>query len=361
MIKYFPMSLNFLEKRVMANWEGRGTLLEGLVLKGISHLYRGGLEVYRSLYSLGLKSPLRLPVPVVSVGNITLGGTGKTPMVAWLARELKARGFKVVVVSRGYGGRSSREVLLVSRGNGPLVSVEEGGDEPVMLARKLEGVPVVVAWEKARGAKWAVEHLGAQMILLDDGFQHWALARDLDMVLVNGERGLGNGLLFPAGPLREPLEALARAHILVITKEENPALLKRLVGEAPMADIYQAPWRVLDLRSPTTGETMSLESLKGVRVGAFAGIAYPSSFFDLLRGLGGSLVETEAFPDHHFYGDADVKRLADMASRVDIMITTEKDGERLGNVPFPFWVLRVALEPPIELVDRVLERLGLTG
>ncbi len=330
------------------------------VLRGASLFYLLGLETHRGLYRLAVKKVTRLPVPVISVGNITLGGTGKTPMVAWLARELGDRGLRVVVVSRGYGGNFSGDVLLVSRGDGPMVSPEECGDEPVMLAWKLKEVPVVAARKKALGARWAVENLGAQMVLIDDGFQHWALTRDLDMVLVDGEVGLGNGLLFPAGPLREPVEALARAHILVVTKRRNPSLRALLARKAPGADVYEVPWKAWDLWSPVTGETMSVVSLEGLRVGAFAGIAQPSSFFSLLRELGAGALEEMAFPDHHFYHGADLERLEDLASRVDIMVTTEKDGVRLEKAPFSFWVLRMALEPPRELMDRVLERLGLT-
>jgi len=346
---------------VKACWEGRGTLLERGGLGAVSLFYRAGLEIHRGLYRWGVREALRLPVPVISVGNITVGGAGKTPMVAWLARGLRDRGFKVAIVSRGYGRKASRGALLVSRGEGPLVSPIEGGDEPVMLAKKLPGVAVVVAHRKAHGARWAVDELGAQLILVDDGFQHWSLARDLDLVLVDGGMGFGNGRLFPAGPLREPLGALKRAHILVLTKESNPALSRFLSREAPQADLFEAPLEAVDLWSPQRGEVRALEPLHGLTLGAFAGIAQPSSFFALLERGGGRLVERVVFPDHLFYGDREVERLSAVAERVDMMITTEKDWVKLEgmDLPFSLWVLRVALSPPGELLDRVLERLGL--
>lgn len=343
-------------------WEGGGTPLERGVLRLASLFYGLGLGARRYIYRMGLRESVRLSAPVLSVGNITLGGTGKTPMVAWLAETLVRRGLRVAVVSRGYGRKEESKVLVVSRGDGALVSSQEGGDEPVMLAEALPGVSVVVAARRAEGARLAIQELGAEIVILDDGFQHWALARDLDVVLVDGEGGFGNGLLFPAGPLREPLEALKRAHILVITKKENPSLHERLVELAPQAPIFTASLEVRGLWSSTEDALLPLETLEGAEVAAFAALARPNSFFALLQErLGARVVEKRAFPDHYIYGEGDLETFRSMAQMADWVVTTEKDWVRLKDkeLGFALLVLKVALRPPLELVELVFERLGL--
>ena len=360
-VSIFYVGREFWDERVQVCWEGGGTPLERGILRLASLFYALGLEARKETYRLGLKEASRLPAPVVSVGNITLGGTGKTPMVAWLAEGFRDRGLKVAIESRGYGRKDEGRTLVVSRGRGPLVSPRQGGDEPLMLAKKLSGVMVVVAARRVEGARLAVEELGAELVLLDDGFQHWALNRDLDLVLVSGEEGLGNGRLFPAGPLREPLRALKRAHFLVVTKRENPSLRRLLASEAPQAEIFEAPMEGEKLWSPLGGELLPLGKLKGAKVGAFAGIADPCSFFALLEGYGAEVVEKVTFPDHHFYRHGDLEVLRGLIPRVDLVVTTEKDWVRLEGLDLGFspWVLKVVIRPSPRLLDRVLERLGM--
>ncbi len=306
--------------------------------------YSAALTIRRALYALGAKKRHRLPVIVVSVGNLTLGGTGKTPMVAWLANRFGERGLPVTVVSRGYGRRSEAETIIVSRWGEILVSVEEGGDEPLMLARTLPKASVVVASRRVDGARMAVEELGARLVILDDGFQHWALFRDLDIVLVSGEEGFGNGLLFPAGPLREPLSALNRAHIAVVTKCRNTVLEREISMVAPQLPIFTASIVVREIRAPMEGRTIPLGKVKGIEAAAFSGIAFPDSFFRLLSNVGVILRETRAYPDHHFYTVEDVKGLSTMAHRWGTVFTTEKDWVRIENMNPEFSPLVVKIE-----------------
>ncbi|HEX6852930.1 MAG TPA: tetraacyldisaccharide 4'-kinase [Candidatus Polarisedimenticolaceae bacterium] len=278
----------------------------------------------------------RAAVPVVSVGNLAVGGTGKTPMTAWLAARLAARGRRSAIVTRGYGGRAGVGPLDVSRGGGPLVDAAVGGDEPVLLARLTSAV-VVAGSDRVAGARRAVE-LGADVVILDDGFQHRRLDRDLDVVLLDAASPFGNGRLLPAGPLREPPSSLARAGIVVLT---------RWSGEAPPAGIA-AP--VVRARHRNAGfrDAAGREVPAPGRAFAFCGIARPASFLDSLRGAGVEIAGTRAFPDHHRFDAADLRALADGArERGAAIVTTMKDLVRLsGALPDV-----IALHVELDVVD----------
>jgi len=358
------MNRGFWEKRLKACWRGEGTYIERGLLRMASLVYSLGIRARKGLYRGNLKSVTSLSVPAVSVGNITLGGTGKTPMVAWLAGKFMNAGFAVAVVSRGYHRASEKETLAVSDGERVLASVVEGGDEPVMLARKLPGVVVVAAADRVEGSRLAVEKLGAEVVILDDGFQHLSLARNLDIVLVDGETGFGNGLLFPAGPLREPVGALERSQVLVITKRENGELAEHLRVLFPDIPVFTAPLKVTGAWSLEAGD-LPIQSLVGLRAVAFAGIARPGSFFCLLEELGVDLVDRVAFPDHHYYSDQDLERIRGSAGASGSILTTEKDWVRLqfSDLPFSPVVVKVSLEPPEELWGVVCQSIvtGLAG
>jgi len=359
-ISMTTMGMGFWEKRLRDCWKGRGHFWERGALKLAAGFYGAGVRTRKAMYSLGLKRSYRVPVPVVSVGNITLGGSGKTPMVEWLVESLQELNVPVAVVSRGYKRRHEERTLVVSKWGKVLVSVDEGGDEPVMLAKALPMASVVVASHRVEGAWVAVKELGARLIVLDDGFQHWALARDLDIVVIDGEEGFGNGRLFPAGFLREPLGSLARAHILVLTKRDNPALRKVIRDVAPDVPFFVAPLEVRRVYAPKDGVELTLDDLRNLDAGAFAGIASPESFFRLLKCLGVNLKEVKAYQDHHFYSSRDLEDLALLARRRGILFTTEKDwirleGRDLGFSPF---VVKIALNPPYELFKMVKEMLA---
>jgi tetraacyldisaccharide 4'-kinase len=236
----------------------------------------------------------------------------------------------------------------------PLVGADEAGDEPVLLARR-SGVPVVVCPDRVSAGRLAIERFSADTLLLDDGFQHRRLTRDLDLVLVDARVGLGSERLLPAGPLREPPSALARAHVILLTKMaksgNRDGLLRRIRALAPTAALFAARYRPVAL-GPIGGPAVPVGGaeapLAGRRLVALSGLADPSSFHEVLVDLGAAEVVPLAFPDHHAYGRADYRRIAEAASAADAVVTTEKDAvkldlARLGAVK-PL-VLEVTLEP----------------
>ncbi len=311
-----------------------------------------------ALYRCGVFPSSRLPVPVVSIGNLTWGGTGKTPMVAAIAAFLRAKGRRPAVVSRGYGGGNRRPVLVVSDGEHLLAGPDEAGDEPCLLGRRLSGVPVVVARRRALGGMVAVERLGCDVVLLDDGFQHLALRRDLDIVLFRGADPLGNGRIFPAGPLREPFTALCRAGCFVLTgKAAWPeTLARRLDRLFPAIPRYAAPLRPRAVASGDgEGATSPLAAIRGQRIVAFCGIADPGGFRRLLEEGGAELADWLVFPDHHRYQPADIQRIGQRLARTKAAFacTTEKDLVKIGRPPFPLVALTVELQPPAGLFSLI--------
>ncbi|MCP9927405.1 tetraacyldisaccharide 4'-kinase [Cyanobium sp. CH-040] len=322
--------------------------LRAWLLRPCGWLYGLAVHVHR------LQSrPWQPPLPVVSVGNLTLGGTGKTPLVIALARELTLRGWRPAVLSRGYGS-GRREPLRVE----PQMAAAAVGDEPLELVRALPGVPVWIGSDRVASARRALE-AGADLLLLDDGLQHWRLARDCDVSVLDGQRRLGNGLLFPAGPLREPPAALARADLLVLTgMEPEPGALAGLPWPA------ERPWFGIQ------GRLALPAGLRERPLLAFCGIGLPEKFFAALRQEGCRLVGCEAFPDHHPYARTDVERLLTLARAQQnaTLVTTAKDWQRLvplleprerdGVLPVP-----LALDPGgvARLTDAVLAVLARRG
>lgn len=309
------------------------------------------LRLRAGLYRLGVLRTRRLPCRVISVGNLTLGGTGKTPMVELLARELQAAGAPVVVLSRGYRRARTAEIQAVSDGQRLLLGPEEAGDEPSLLAARLPGVPVVVGAHRYRAGAWALERFRPAVLLLDDGFQHRTLAKDVEVLLVSAQAPWGRGGLFPRGSLREPVRAAGRADLLVITHAEAPdpaiervrAELRRWNPTAPCALARLEPEGILEV---ATGRRLPLDALDGRRLLAFAGIAAPDSFRATLRAAGLPVLDLLAFPDHHPYAPDDLRALEAQARALaaEGLITTEKDAVRLPRGSgLPVWALRVRL------------------
>jgi len=294
--------------------------------------------LYGGMLALRATAATRVPCPVIVVGNLTVGGTGKTPMVAWLAWQLGALGRKVGIASRGYGavGPGARQV-------DPAANWHTFGDEPVLLQRRT-GVPVVVDADRVAAARRLIE-LGADVILCDDGLQHLRLARDFELVVIDGARGLGNGRLLPAGPLREPAARLSRVDAVVINGEPKPGLLEQLssLGAPRPLFMRMVPSALEPVRGPQGDQTLAgedlwgrrLEDLRGVRVHAVAGIGNPERFFALLRSYGVDII-AHAFADHHAFTARDLE----LAGQWPILMT-EKDAvrcaafanERMGFVP----------------------------
>jgi len=320
--------------------------LSGLarVMLPLSWLYGVGVWLHRST-----TRPLQLPVPVISIGNITLGGTGKTPVVMGLARALQQRGYAVAVLLRGYGTRR-REPMLVT----PAASYAEVGDEALEYAHQLEQVQIWVGSHRRLAARLAIDQ-GATLLLLDDGLQHWPLARDLDVTLLDAQHGLGNGQVFPAGPLREPARQLGRADLLVLTGTGTD-----MGSDARGA--AQLPWPAQKPRCSLHFRLGIPHGLQGRPLVAFCGIGLPQKFFQSLSARGLRLIAQESFPDHHPYAGVELEHLLAVAqAQGAVLVTTSKDANRLPLqyrskvVPIPLTIDPVALDP---LVQQILGLIG---
>ncbi|MCE8036927.1 MULTISPECIES: tetraacyldisaccharide 4'-kinase [unclassified Halomonas] len=327
------------ERWLQAAYQGSAWLR---LLKPLEALYRLVVARRADAYRDGRRDVWRAEVPVIVVGNVTLGGTGKSPLVAWLARHLSERGWRPGIVSRGYGGKAARET------DHPLrvtlqTPIEQSGDEPRMLARQT-GVPVVVDPDRPRGAK-ALCELGCDILLSDDGLQHLALGRDIELVVVDGRRGFGNGHCLPAGPLREPLSRLDEVDAVLINGE--PAFTPP--QGAWIFRLVPARWRSL-----SDGVARPLTPLPfGGPVHGVAGIGNPQRFFATLEALGVRAVP-HAFPDHHRFTAQDLT----FGDGLPVVMTA-KDAEKcdllaLGEV----WVLEVEAEPSLDFVAWLDRRLA---
>lgn len=337
-----------------------GRLMSALLLP-LSGVYGCAAWVHRHGWSSGLLRPRRLPCKVVSVGNLTVGGTGKTPTAAWIALALQRRGHRVAIASRGYRRSSGESVEIVSDGMRILGSVARCGDEPMLLAALAPGVPVLVGRRRDAVGLRAVSAFGAQVLVLDDGFQHHRLHRDLDMVTVHGRAGFGNRRVLPAGPLREPASALAAADAVIIVdgplSAADAAWLER---HAARTRCFQVRRHAARLRPLGGGAPRRLDSLAGRPVGLLCGLARPESFRETVESLGARIQAERFFPDHHAYRS---RELGDLAARADLWLTTEKDAGKI----LPGWVegaemqvlgLDTEMEEPELFLDWVEERLG---
>jgi len=284
------------------------------------------------LYRAGLLSIYRLPRPVVSIGNIAVGGTGKTPVTALVACLLMARGLRVAVLSRGYGGSLEGEIALVSAGRQPLLSAEQCGDEPYLLAQSVPGLAVVIGTDRYAAGQLAMQECTPDVFILDDGFQHLRLHRDLNILLLDCRRPFGNGWTLPAGLLRETRRAAERADLVVLTRCPPGGVP---VSPLPQKTCCHARHDLGDLLPLAGGEPLCFDALQGSAVVAFSGIAEPDSFEDGLRGRGLRLVASLRFPDHCVYSAERLTEIEDLlrTSGADYAVTTEKDGVKLSRLP----------------------------
>lgn len=325
-----------------------------LLLWPCAQLYRLVMWCRAALYRNGLRKVQRAGVPVISVGNLTVGGTGKTPVVDALVKRLSAHGLRVAVVSRGYGGNYRGAVGVVAAGDGHLLlGAQAAGDEPCLLARRNPDLRVYVARRRACGVR-AAEAAGAEVVVLDDGFQHLAVRRDLDIVLLDSRSPFGNGQLLPAGPLRESPAALRRAGLLVMTHAGTP---QRAV--LPFAGpVVHCRHRLAEALLTLDGEVLPWTFLGKGPVVAFAGIARPDDFFAALRARGVALTDTLAFNDHQAYAPEQLNRLIQLCDNGKLLVTTEKDAVKLRAADFPCPCLVAPLELEFDSgdeLDRILE------
>lgn len=318
-----------------------------------SQCYRGLVYAHRASYTWGVRRRRQLPCAVVSIGNLTLGGTGKTPLTMWVARWYQQQGWRVAVLSRGYGARPPTRLRVVSAGHGPLVDWQAAGDEPYLLACGLPGVPVLIGKDRYRTGRYAYEQFGAHVLILDDGFQHYALHRSLDIVLIDASNPFGSGSLLPRGILREPLRALRRADAIVLTRGEMagealPALCQQMRRWNNQQPMYCLTTVVEALHCQCTHSPVDLGALRQCRVVAFAGIGNPQAFVTTLTRLGAEVAALLMFPDHHPYTLEDWQTIVATADKQQAMylVTTEKDAVRLApswQASVPVYTLRIGV------------------
>lgn len=320
-------------------------------------------------YSAGLLKREKVDIPVISVGNITCGGTGKTPVTIDLAQTFIKAGIKVGILSRGYKRRSNSATVVVSDGCGHYASCEESGDEPYLIAKRLPKAVVLVGSNRRASANLAISHYNCQLLILDDGFQHFPLNRDVDMVLIDYNDEPDKDSLLPAGRLREPLSALSRASSLVITKiPENyeqakiDKLQKCLSQHAPGSTISKCSFVASHLVSSNC-VLLPAEALKGNSILAVSALASPKSFHNLLKEKGADVIDTISWPDHHWYSDADMLRIEQAATRAAMVVTTEKDlvkmkpSERLSEKLYALRIETKWLDSPPDVVAAMLSTL----
>ena len=339
---------------------GKRILLFPLYL--LSLPYGWAVRTRTFLYSLGLLKTRRLPRPVISVGNITVGGTGKTPLVMALSEGLMERGIPTAILSRGYRGKKGSGPL-VTDGQRVLLSPEESGDEPFLMASVLKGIPILIGKDRLKNGEMALDRFPVLGFLLDDGFQHLPLHRDLNVLLIDSQIGFGDGHLLPRGILREPLSHLRGADLFLMTKAEDPEACQSLESTLreihPSAPIFHSHYEPARLIRPD-GKFEPLHLLKGTKVLALSGIANPVYFSSLLRKCGMEVAVEMIFPDHHLYTAQDLTSILGKVKEADWIVTTEKDMVKLKRLPLdPLPLLSLRIEMKIweeeEFYKRVMK------
>jgi len=334
------------QRMIVDIWAGRGKKARAVrsMLTPFAWLYGAAVVTRGKLYDWGILRTREFSVPVLSVGNLSVGGTGKTPVSAWLTSRLKEKGVSPAVVLRGYGG-----------------------DEIIVHQRLNEGVPVIASPDRARGIREAIAE-GADVVILDDAFQHRRAGRDVDLLLVSADAWMGKPRLLPAGPWREPLRAARRATLLVITRKtvdrsvvaDVARALANAAPRVPVASVYLGPG---ELRSTATGQSMPLQAIHGADLTAIAAIAQPESFFKQLTELG-AVVRPHSYPDHHAFTREEAHRIASEATDSDFVVCTLKDAVKLESL-WPaeagsLWYVsqRLRIEDGKEHFDRLLDDLS---
>jgi len=338
-------------------WERRGVLgrLLWFSFLPISCLYWLGVQTRNGLYSVGWKTSQTLNQFVVSIGNLTVGGTGKTPTVVWVAQELQKRGLKIAVLSRGYNRKGNRPLVLTANFPG---DVDDFGDEPAMMVR-LFGLTVAVSNPRYKGALEAIKNSAVDVFILDDGFQHRQLARDLDLLLLGSD---STGGVLPSGPFREPRKAIGRADFLLITGAEDK--WQRVISKAEPRLVFQGTLKPLVLIGfeSRRWKEYPLSLLAGRKIVAVTAIANPEPFYRIIHDWEGEIIDVLEFADHHRYSSQDWQRINRAGRNADLIITTEKDILKLIRFPFGrerLLALRVtmAVENGDTLIQAIVDRI----
>jgi len=325
-------------------------------LAPLGHLYGVAMKARRALYHSGRWRVNELPAPVVSVGNLTTGGTGKTPLVEWIARDLARTGRRVCILTRGYGRQSAGTRVVVSDGKEIISNAMEAGDEPLLLAETLKGLASVISdADRVSAAHWAFENLHSRVFVLDDGFQHLRVARDLNILTIDATNPWGNRKLLPAGILRESPAELARADCIVITRADDPNTIEELRREiVAQSDgpIFCSRMKLKGGLRPVCGEPgqplIAGEEIRESKVAAFCGLGNPESFFSLLRRDGYRLAHNQVFRDHHTYTQSDINHVVrdSIARGAQFLLTTAKDEVKLRSLEFelPCYCVDISIE-----------------
>ncbi len=303
----------------------------------LSWIYGVVIRLRLLFYAIGLLSKKRVDCRVISIGNMTVGGTGKTPMTLYLAEQWRKRGAKVGIVSRGYGRKKKEAVIVVCDGRKVLESAESVGDEPVLMAKRLldisGGIPIIVASDRYEGCQKLLKDFKVDLILLDDAFQHIRMHRDQNLLLIDAANPFGNTHLLPRGLLREPISEIRRADTIVITRSNIAKNLSDLNDQLETfgRPILKSRFAATEVLALSTGASVSLDELKNRPILAFCGIGNPSSFFKQLLDLGAELKETKVFQDHHVYETSDILDLNRCAKEIGVhwLVTTEKDAVKI--------------------------------
>lgn len=313
----------------------------------LSKIYGFVVKTRIFFYDKGILKSVRLPIPVISVGNITLGGTGKTPFVEYIVRYLQRTGKRVAILSRGYASGIKQENSSLNK----IIC----NDEHLVFQENIPDIPHLLNKDRVKGGFDAIRQFQVQCLVLDDGFQHLRLARDLNIVTIDALNPFGFGHMVPRGMLREPLEALRRADLFVLThadqcsQDKIQSIIDRLRGISKHVPVVETVHKPLWLESSKGAETRDIAWLKGKRVFAFCAIGNPESFRKSIEGLGGELIGFRAFPDHHVYTASELQTLNAEAQRIgpDAIIITQKDHVKIKNVHetlnFPLWTLRMEI------------------
>lgn len=322
--------------------------MKSIVLPPLSLLYGAVTRTRLSLYRRGTFQTTKLDRPVISIGNITTGGTGKTPLVEYVARIIAARGKKVCILTRGYGRKDPHLQVIVSDGYGVLASPSEAGDEPYLLATKLAGLSAVISSaDRIAAGREAIKDFGTDCFVLDDGFQHLRIARDLNIVTIDATNPWGGGRLLPHGRLRESMEGMSRADCVVLTRcdqvESVEALREDILRLTKGKPIFESQMRMVRVSPMKNGGDALAPP---ARIAAFCAVGNPGAFFESLRRAGFELGLERSFPDHHVYSQDEIDSVNGAAkdAGAEVLVTTAKDAVKLRTLSFSIPCYLVEIE-----------------
>ncbi len=339
-----------------------------VLLMPLYGLYRLIVFIRNYCYKVSVFKQQKLPCVVISIGNIVVGGTGKTPTVATIAKVLQNNETNVSILLRGYKRKRNNEITIVSDGKNLLCSREESGDEANMLAHQLSNIPIIVGKRRYLAGEAAISKFNSEILILDDGYQHRKLARDLDILTIDATQPYGTGSLLPIGTLREPKSSIKRADFILLTRTDAKDInierlkteLNQLAPNTPILESIHKPTSLYQLNQANVNSTMPLNDLSGKRLLAVCAIGNPKAFVKTLEKHNPVKVELIAYPDHHVYSESDIQQIQHqmIQSEAEWIVTTQKDEQKLAslNTDLPILVLAIELvitECEKDLLDKL--------